>query len=149
MKNCGLKYTSIGRVKFWVKIYLMKIAWKRCNKFGYFMHYKLYMWLISESAEKQRNLETPFACRSKYCYVLLEEEFIEASVERSIYHLYSLNCKTCKIRISEILKMKELRNSFCLQVKILLCAARGRIHRILSGTEHLPLLQPCLQDWLW
>ena len=43
MKNRGLKYTSIGRVKFWVKIYLMKIAWKRCNKFGYFMYYKLYM----------------------------------------------------------------------------------------------------------
>ena len=68
------------------------------------MYYKLYMWLISESAEKQRNLETRFDFRSKYCYVLLEEELIEALVERSIYHLYSLVCKTRKIRIPEILK---------------------------------------------
>ena len=46
----------------------------------------LYMGLISE---KWRNLETPFACRLTY-YVLLEGEFKEASVERRIYHLYSL-----------------------------------------------------------
>ena len=72
---------------FCVKIYLMKIVLKRCEKFGYFMPDWLYMWLISEN---WRNLETPFACRVIYCYVLLEGEFEEASVERCIYHLYSL-----------------------------------------------------------
>ena len=52
--------------------------------------------LISEIAEKYGNLEIPFACRSKYCYVL-EEELTEALVKRTIYHLYSLVCKTGKI----------------------------------------------------
>ena len=67
-----------------------KIVLKRCEKFGYFLYNKpdwLYMGLISE---KWRNLVSPFACRVEYCYVLLEEEFIEVSVERCIYHLYSL-----------------------------------------------------------
>ena len=75
---------------FWVKIYLMEIVLKRCEKFGYFMYNKpdwLYIWLISE---KWRNLETPFACRVIHCYVLLEEKCKEVSVERRIYHLYSL-----------------------------------------------------------
>ena len=85
---------------FCVKIYLMKDVLKRCEKFEYFMYNEpdwRYIWLISE---KWRNLETPFACRVIYCYGLLEEEFIEASVKRRIYHLYSLVCKTGKIRNS-------------------------------------------------
>ena len=67
-----------------------KIVLKRFEKFGYFMYNKpdwLYIWLISE---KWRNLETPFACRVIHCYVLLEEKCKEVSVERRIYHLYSL-----------------------------------------------------------
>ena len=98
LEESGTKvYFSWSRYS-WVKISLMKIALKRCDKFGYFMYNKpvwLYMWLISE---KWRNLVTPLACWVEYCYVLLEEEFIEVSVERSIYHLFSLVCKTDKIR---------------------------------------------------
>ena len=71
---------------FCEKIFLMEIVLKRCEKFGYFMYNKP-DWLISET---WRNLETPFACRVIHCYVLLEEKCKEVSVERRIYHLYSL-----------------------------------------------------------
>ena len=93
LEESGTKvYFSWSRYS-WVKIYLMKIALKRCDKLGYFMYNKpdwLYIWLISE---KWRNLETPFACRLTYYYVLFEGEFKEASVERRTCHLYSLVCK--------------------------------------------------------
>ena len=39
--------------------------------------------------KKWQDWGTPFAYWSKYCNALIEEEFIEASVERNIFHLYT------------------------------------------------------------
>ena len=45
---------------------------------------------------------------------MLEEELTEALVKRTIYHLYSLVCKTGKIRIPEIFETPlACRTNYC------------------------------------